>query len=218
MRRLFYLYMVAVPSLAIVGLINLSGAPKANVALLFSNTALNWVMGLALFIGTLTYLALATELMRPPQSSLRTLVVILDTPLLVLLGSLEQGAPQLDLLGYDGLIEAVAAVLALIPIQFSGSIRVKAKTGSDILWAMVLILLLGAGPGVVLGAMVAGLAMEGAWVGVASVLIAVAWSTYTYYRLVRYAKSDTENWGWILIALAIMAATGITCAIIAANT
>lgn len=217
-HRFFYLYMMAVPSLAVLGLTQLTGHPGANVSLLFSSTALAWIVGIAVFIGTLTYIALATELVRPPANNLHTLLLIFDTPVLVFLGALAGGPPELDILAYDGLIEALAAVLALIPIQFTGSIRIPAKSGGDIPKAMLLVLLFGAGPGAVLIALLVGLAQEGSWVGIAAVTIAVAWSTWSYYRLLRYAKSQADNWGWVLIALLIGVLTGIAYGTISANT
>ncbi|MCA8919411.1 MAG: hypothetical protein KDB32_10055, partial [Planctomycetes bacterium] len=42
-HRFYYLYMMAVPSLAVVGLTQLTGKPGDNVSLLFSTTALAWV-------------------------------------------------------------------------------------------------------------------------------------------------------------------------------
>ena len=160
-HRFYYVYMMAVPSLAILGLTQLTGHPAENVGMLFSHTALAWLVGIALFIGTLTYIALATELVRPPSSNLHTLFLILDTPALVFLGALAGGSPELDILAYDGLIEALAAVLALIPIQFTGSIRMSRKVGSDIPKAMLLVLLFGAGPAAV-DVRYAGLAPNGA--------------------------------------------------------
>ena len=217
-HRFYYLYMMAVPSLAVVGLTQLTGKPGDNVSLLFSTTALAWVVGISVFIGTLTYIALATELVRPPESNLYTLFLIIDTPVLVLLGALAGGSLEFNVLAYDGLIEALAAVLALIPIQFTGSIRMSRKVGSDIPKAMLLVLLFGAGPAAVLIAMLIGLAQEGSWVGIAAVTIAVAWSTWSYYRLLRYAKSQADNWGWVLIALLIGVLTGVAYGIISANT
>ena len=134
------------------------------------------------------------------------------------LGALAGGSPELDILAYDGLIEALAAVLALIPIQFTGSIRIPAKSGSDIPKAMLLVLLFGAGPAALLIAMLVGLAQEGSWFGIVAVTVAVGWSTWSYYRLLRYAKSNTENWGWVLIALLIGALTGAAYGIVSANT
>ena len=51
-----------------------------------------------------------------------------------------------------------------------------------------------------------------------AVSVAVGWSTWSYYRLLRYAKSNTENWGWVLIALLIGALTGVAYGIVSANT
>lgn len=201
MHRLYYLYMVLVPALAVFGLLNLRGAPAEYVYGLLAVPVLHWVLKGSMVIAGIAYLAFVTELARPPKSPLVTLLLIFDTPVLVYLGALAGGPPQLEILAYDGVVEATAVVLSLIPVQFTGSVRIPAKTGSDIPKSMLLIALFAAGPLAVFGALFAGLAAEGAWIGLATMTAAIGWSSYSFYRLLRFAPSNEENWGWIIFGI-----------------
>ncbi len=201
MHRLYYLYMVLVPALTVFGLLNLKGAPAEYVHGLLAVPVLHWVLKGSLVIAGIAYLAFVTELARPPKSPLVTLLLICDTPALVYLGALAGGPPQLEILAYDGVLEATAAVLSLIPVQFTGSVRIPAKTGSDIPKAMLLIAAFAAGPLALFGALFAGLAAEGAWIGLATMTVAIGWGSYSFYKLLRYAPSNQDNWGWVIFGI-----------------
>jgi len=214
MHRLYYLYMVLVPALTIFGLLNLTGAPAEYVHGLLAVPVLHWLLKGSLVIAGIAYLAFVTELARPPKSALVTLLLICDTPALVYLGALAGGPPQLEILAYDGVVEAAAAVLSLVPIQFTGSVRIPAKTGADIPKSMLLIAAFAAGPLTVFGALFAGLAAEGAWIGLSTMTAAIGWGSYSFYRLVRYAPSNQDNWGWVIFGIMGPLLGGITYGVI----
>lgn len=112
------------------------------------------------------------------------------------------------------MVEAAAAVLSLVPIQFTGSVRIPAKTGADIPKSMLLIALFAAGPLAVFGALFAGLAAEGAWIGLSTMTAAIGWGSYSFYRLVRYAPSNQDNWGWVIFGIMGPLLGGITYGVI----
>jgi hypothetical protein len=60
------------------------------------------------------------------------------------------------------------------------------------------------------GALVMGLIAESNWQALADMLAALGWSTYSYYRLVRYAPMVKEDpTKWILIGIMLPLLGGI---------
>lgn len=209
--HLFRFYMVMVPALAIFGALHMQGAPGDNLRALFKvHVALNWVLWPSLIFAGLAYLAVTTELCKPPRNPWLALVFTFDAPVLVAAGALAGGSPNLGMLAYDGAVEICAVVLGLAPIAFTGSVRVAAKRGADIPKALAMIAALSAGPMLLVGALVKGMVAEANWEALGGMLAALGWSTYSYYRLVRHAPAVKEDpTKWIVIGIMLPLLGGI---------
>lgn len=210
-QLLFRFYMVMVPALAIFGALHMTGAPGENLRALFKvHTALNWVLWPSLIFAGLAYLAVVTELCKPPRNPWLALVLTLDAPLLVGLGVLAGGSPDLGMMAYDGAVEVCAVAMGLAPIPFTGSVRVAAKGLKGLPMVLAMIAALSVGPMLVLGALVKGMVEQAQWGSLAGIALALGWSSYSCYRLVRYAPAVKEDpTKWILIGILLPLLGGI---------
>ncbi|MCA8912883.1 MAG: hypothetical protein KDB82_14365 [Planctomycetes bacterium] len=216
-HHLYYLYAALVPTLAVIGLLNLEGSPAANVSALFAVPVLGWVLRAGLMFGMLMYIALAIIFCTPPRSPLVTLFVVFDVPVLVFLGSLAgQGPPDFDVLAYDGLIETVGACLGMVPGQFIGQ-SLTGQSGKNLGKDLALLGAFAAAPVVILGALLIGLAEDGAWLGLVTGVIATGWSIRSYARLRAARKTHEPNWAWMIIGVIGGLAGGVAFAVISAN-
>ena len=203
--RLFRFYMVMVPALAIFGALHMTGAPGENLRALFKvHPALNWLLWASLVFAGLAYLALTTERCRPPRNPWLALALTLDAPLLVVAGALAGGSPNLGMLAYDGAVEVCAVALALAAFAFSGLARGDSAGRGK---ALLLVLVLCIGPGLMVGALVKGMFAQAQWEALGSMAAALVWSVYSYHRMVGHAppvKEDPTRWIVIGIMLPLL--------------
>ncbi|MHC4839414.1 MAG: hypothetical protein ACYTDT_00435 [Planctomycetota bacterium] len=207
---LFYVYLILVPALALFGLLHLDGAASDAVFSVFGiHTALNWLIGISLVAGALAYFAVVGELARPPKNTLVTMLLVLDAPLLLVLGLLAGGGLNVSAFAVDGVIEITAVTLAILPIQFTGSVQIDPKTKEDIPLAIGMTLLFCGGALALFIALLSGFIAEGEWTVVVAMIAAVVWSTYSYYRLIRYAETTAGKGKWTIIGVALLLVVGL---------
>lgn len=206
---LYFGSLAAAPALVLVGMAGLSPHPRDSVP-----NAVWWVLVISAVAGSVAYWGISNELCEPPKSALRTLLLVFDTPLLVLAGSMAGGGLHPEVFVYDGLIEISATALGLIPIQWTGSFRVEAKEGKEKLYAMGLIAVFAVGPLGLLGLVCAPLVLAGQWWQLALMAVALGVSTRAYYRLIRFAPSHDSRWGWILFGIFLVFAAFVLIGVI----
>ena len=199
----YYLHLAAMPTLLLLGIIFVSDDLRA--AFVRFNEAgglLTPVAKFSAFLACIITVSMALARCTPPRSSLIAILLIIDTPLMLIAASYATGHVTTDILLYEGLAEMAAVTLAMIPLPFTGTKEEAPKKGATAArMASVAMVLFGAFYYFV-GASLT-LAWADDWSSLVVMLVAVVWSAGCYYRLARTVEVNPAKGMWAGAAITV---------------
>ena len=198
----YYLHLAAMPTLLVFGLVFMSDDLRAAFAQF--NEAGGWLTPVAkfsAFLACIVTVASALSRCTPPRSNLITLLLIIDTPVMLIAASYATGKLTTDILLLDGLTEMAAVTLAMIPLPFTGTSEVAADRKMLLpRMASVAMVLFGAFYYFVGGTL--SFAWGEDWTGVVVMVSAALWSAFCYFRLMRTVDVNPRRGAWAGFAIA----------------
>lgn len=213
MQHLFLAYLALAPALGVLGL----PALRAHAAWLGTGGVPNALMNVLIALAALAvvvYLGLSNELLQPPKKAWLLLLFILDTPLLMALSGFARSRLDFSGLGWDGLVEICGVMIGLECYAFRELAgRARLHGWRDTLRARsteIKLMLLFFGPMLIGPLVLVALFLE-SWVQATFVLPAIAWSGYTYLRVMHKREVQRQDaWGWIVVGtFAVLIAFGV---------
>lgn len=198
----YYLHLAAMPTLLLFGIVFVSDDLRA--VFVEFNAAGGWLTPVAkfsAFLACIVTVAAALSRCTPPRSNLITLLLIIDTPLMLIAASYATGKLTTDILLLDGLTEMAAVTLAMIPLPFTGTSEVAANRKMLVpRMASVAMVLFGAFYYFVGGTL--SFAWGEDWTGVVVMVSAALWSAFCYFRLMRTVDVNPRRGAWAGFAIA----------------
>jgi len=124
-----------------------------------------------------------------------TILLIVDTPLIIAASAYGVNRLSLDLLLIEGIAEMAAVTLAMVPLPFTGT-KDTASDKAAIIPRMASVMMVLSGAVFYFVGICLAFVWSEDWTGFWLLLTAVGWSAFSYFRLMRTADVNASKGAW----------------------